>query len=90
MTQRIYLPGLTRRGLLTGAAGAATLAVAPGLRTPAIAQKAPLKVGLMLPYTGTFAKLGQFIDDGFRLYVEQKGGKLGGRQGRRKPGAAVP
>lgn len=70
---------VTRRGLLSGAAGAATLAVAPRLMTPAIAQAAPFKVGLMLPYTGTFAKLGQFIDDGFRLYVEQKGGKLGGR-----------
>ena len=80
MTHRILAPGLTRRGLLTGAAGAATLAVAPQLRTPAIAQKAPLKVGLMLPYTGTFAKLGTFIDNGFRLYVEQKGGKLGGRE----------
>jgi branched-chain amino acid transport system substrate-binding protein len=80
MTHRILLPGLTRRTLLSGAAGAATLAVAPQLRSPAIAQKAPLKVGLMLPYTGTFAKLGQFIDNGFRLYVEQKGGKLGGRE----------
>ncbi|MDQ8730994.1 ABC transporter substrate-binding protein [Bradyrhizobium sp. LHD-71] len=80
MTHRILLPGLTRRGLLTGAAGAATLAVAPQLRSPAVAQKAPLKVGLMLPYTGTYAKLGQFIDNGFRLYVEQKGGKLGGRE----------
>jgi branched-chain amino acid transport system substrate-binding protein len=80
MTHRILLPGLTRRTLLTGAAGAATLAVAPQLRSPAIAQSAPLKVGLMLPYTGTFAKLGTFIDNGFRLYVEQKGGKLGGRE----------
>lgn len=80
MTHRILVPGLTRRGLLTGAAGAATLAVAPQLRSPAIAQNAPLKVGLMLPYTGTFAKLGTFIDNGFRLYVEQKGGKLGGRE----------
>jgi branched-chain amino acid transport system substrate-binding protein len=70
---------ITRRRLLTGAAGAATLVAAPALRTPAIAQNAPLKVGLMLPYTGTYAKLGKFIDDGFRLYVEQKGGKLGGR-----------
>jgi branched-chain amino acid transport system substrate-binding protein len=80
MTHRILVPGLTRRGLLTGAAGAATLAAVPQLRSPAIAQKAPLKVGLMLPYTGTFAKLGTFIDNGFRLYVEQKGGKLGGRE----------
>ena len=47
---------------------------------PALAQGAPLKVGFMLPYTGTFAKLGKFIDEAFRLNVEQKGGKLGGRQ----------
>ncbi|MGO4713082.1 ABC transporter substrate-binding protein [Bradyrhizobium sp. 2TAF24] len=80
MSDRKTLLRVTRRGLLSGAAGAATLAVAPRLMTPAIAQAAPFKVGLMLPYTGTFAKLGQFIDDGFRLYVEQKGGKLGGRE----------
>jgi len=79
MSNRLMLP-ISRRALLSGAAGAATLAVAPGLRSPAIAQNAPLKVGLMLPYTGTYAKLGKFIDDGFRLYVEQKGGKLGGRR----------
>ncbi len=71
---------LTRRALLSGAAGTATLAVTPQIFSPAIAQGAPLKVGLMLPYTGTFAKLGQFIDNGFRLYVEQQGGKLGGRE----------
>ena len=79
MTNR-SMPPISRRTLLTGAAGAATLAVAPGLRAPAIAQNAPLKVGLMLPYTGTYARLGKFIDDGFRLYVERKGGKLGGRE----------
>src|SRR4051794_18550639 len=71
---------LSRRMLLSGAAGAATLAVSPRIFSPAIAQAAPFKVGLMLPYTGTYAKLGQYIDDGFRLYIEQKGGKLGGRE----------
>jgi branched-chain amino acid transport system substrate-binding protein len=76
--QRSLLP-ISRRALLSGAAGAATLALASPLRMPALAQNAPLKVGMMLPYTGTYAKLGQFIDDGFKLYVEQKGGKLGGR-----------
>jgi branched-chain amino acid transport system substrate-binding protein len=75
---RTLLP-MTRRALLSGATGAATLAVASPFRAPALAQNAPLKVGMMLPYTGTYAKLGQFIDDGFKLYVEQKGGKLGGR-----------
>jgi len=39
-----------------------------------------LKVGLMLPATGTFAALGTAIDNGFRLYVAEQGGKLGGRE----------
>jgi branched-chain amino acid transport system substrate-binding protein len=69
---------LSRRALLSGA-GAATLAAAAPFPRPALAQRAPLKIGLMLPYTGTYARLGQFIDNGFRLYVAQKGGKLGGR-----------
>lgn len=71
---------ITRRSLLSGAASTAALVVASPFPTPALGQTAPFKVGLMLPYTGTYAKLGQFIDDGFRLYVEQKGGKLGGRE----------
>lgn len=69
--------GLTRRAIMTGTAGFAAGSL---VRSPALAQGAPIKVGLMLPYTGTYAKLGQFIDNGFRLYVEQKGGKLGGRE----------
>ena len=71
---------ITRRSLLSGAASTAAFAVASPFPTPALAQNAPFKIGLMLPYTGTYAKLGQFIDDGFRLYVEQKGGKLGRRE----------
>jgi acyl-CoA synthetase (AMP-forming)/AMP-acid ligase II len=39
-----------------------------------------LKVGLMLPYTGTFAALGTAIENGFKLHVEEQGGKLGGRE----------
>jgi branched-chain amino acid transport system substrate-binding protein len=70
----------SRRQLLTGAAGIVTLGSAFRFPTPAIAQAVPLKVGLMLPYSGTFAKLGKYIDDGFRLYVEQQGGRLGGRE----------
>ena len=40
----------------------------------------PLKVGLMLPYTGTFAALGDAIEKGFRLHVDEQGGKLAGRE----------
>ena len=39
-----------------------------------------LKVGFMLPYTGTFAALGTAIENGFRLRVQELGGTLGGRE----------
>ena len=42
--------------------------------------QAPLKVGLMLPATGTFASLGTMIENGFKLYVQEHGGKLAGRE----------
>jgi branched-chain amino acid transport system substrate-binding protein len=46
-----------------------------------LAQTPPkLKVGLMLPATGTFAALGTAIDNGFRLYVAEQGGRLAGRE----------
>ena len=46
----------------------------------ASAQPAPIKVGLMLPATGTFAALGDMIEKGFKLYVQEQGGKLAGRE----------
>ena len=47
--------------------------------TPAFAQE-KVKVGLMLPYTGTFAALGNAITNGFKLAIAEEGGKLGGRE----------
>ena len=47
---------LSRRGVLKGGLGAAAASTVP--TGWAIAQAKPLKVGLMLPYSGTFAKLG--------------------------------
>ncbi len=40
----------------------------------------PIKIGLMLPYSGTYASLGVAIENGFKLYVQEQGGKLGGRE----------
>jgi branched-chain amino acid transport system substrate-binding protein len=71
---------MTRRDLLQGVAGVAAVSSLPAFPIPALAQGARFKVGLMLPYTGTLAKLSQSIANGFRLYGEQKGGMLGGRQ----------
>ncbi len=64
---------ITARGVCALAA-ALTLAFA----SPAIAQD-KVKVGLMLPYTGTFAALGNAITNGFKLAIAEQGGKLGGR-----------
>jgi branched-chain amino acid transport system substrate-binding protein len=41
---------------------------------------APIKVGFMLPATGTYANLGNMIESGFKLHVAEQGGKLGGRE----------
>jgi branched-chain amino acid transport system substrate-binding protein len=58
-----------------------TVVAAAALAAPlAMAQGAKLKVGLMLPYTGTYAALGVAIENGLRLYVQEQGGKLGGRE----------
>src|SRR5437879_3699429 len=56
-------------------------AVAALCATVACAQSpSRIKVGLMLPYTGTYASLGTAIENGFRLYVAEQGGKLAGRE----------
>jgi len=48
---------------------------------PSFAQSSgKVKVGFMLPYTGTYAALGVAIENGFRQYVDEQGGKLGGRE----------
>jgi branched-chain amino acid transport system substrate-binding protein len=60
-------------GALAGAA--ATMLPAPFVR----AQAAKVKVGILLPYTGTYASLGHNITDGMMLAIEEAGGTLGGR-----------
>ena len=60
----------------TGLLAAGALLPAPF----ALAQQAKVRVGIMLPYTGTFAQLGVAITNGFKLAVAERGGKLGGRE----------
>ncbi len=69
------------RTTLIASAIAATFSAPLALAQTTSAVAAPkLKVGLMLPYTGTFAALGNAIENGFRLHVAEQGGKLGGRE----------
>jgi branched-chain amino acid transport system substrate-binding protein len=71
-----HTPTLKRRGFVTGVGSAAVCTLLPEI---ARAQSNKIRVGIMLPYTGTFASLGVNIENGMRLAIEQAGGKLGGR-----------
>src|SRR3954470_20380488 len=61
-------------------AGAGAFAAASLWPVSARAQTAKLRLGLMLPYTGTYAQLGIAIENGLKLALEQAGGKFGGRE----------
>jgi branched-chain amino acid transport system substrate-binding protein len=62
---------------LSIAVAVATLSAVP---FAAAQSQAPVKVGFMLPATGTYASLGNMIENGFKLYVNEQGGKLSGRE----------
>jgi len=62
----------SRRGMMAGAA-------ALTLVGPAIAQNAPIRIGLMLPFSGTFAALGENIAAAFELCLAEHDNRLGGR-----------
>ena len=68
---------IDRRRFLQAGAAAAGIAGFPYI---ACAQGAKMKIGLMLPYTGTFAQPGIAIENGFRLALQEAGGKLAGRE----------
>lgn len=67
---------VNRRGML--AAGFA-LALASGWGGTAVAQPAPLKIGLILPMTGPFASTGRQVEAAVRLYMQVNGDTAGGR-----------
>ena len=73
---------LTRRTILKGIVAGAGVAAASAFipRCFAAAGGAKIKLGLMLPYTGTYASLGKNIDDALRLAIAERGGRLGGRE----------
>ena len=70
-----------RRQILTqGAALMGTAASGLLLPQHVLAQSGKIRVGFMLPYTGTFAQLGVAIENGVRMAINEQGGKLGGRE----------
>ncbi|HZR07237.1 MAG TPA: ABC transporter substrate-binding protein [Myxococcales bacterium] len=66
---------LSRRALLGAAACTSLLP-----RRLFAAGAAKLRIGLLLPYSGTYAALGHNITDAMKLAATEHGGKLGGRE----------
>ena len=69
---------LSRRAVLAAASAAAASAVLP--RRSFAAAKAKIKIGLLLPYSGTYASLGNNITDAMKLAASEKQNRLGGRE----------
>jgi len=71
---------LSRRTFLTGAsATVAGLAAGPWAGT-GHAQGGPLKIGLVLPYSGVYQVLGESITQGMELVFAREGNKIAGRE----------
>ena len=72
------IPDFLRR---VGVVAAIVMAAGTLLAGTAFAQaQGKVKIGLMLPYTGTYAALGNAITNAFKLAIEEQGAKLGGRE----------
>lgn len=67
----------TRRRFLSAAGAGAAVSLLPAPFV--LAQPAKVKVGILLPYTGTYASLGHNITDAMIMAIEEAGGTLGGR-----------
>ena len=63
-----------QRRRIVQALGAAGALGTLGSIAPALAQTGKIKIGFMLPYTGTYAALGRAIENGFKLYLSVLGG----------------
>lgn len=74
MTNRI-----SRRRVLELGVGASAISLASPFIRPSFAQARPIKIGLLLPYSGTYAQLGEAITRAMELYLKQQGGALAGR-----------
>ena len=69
---------LSRRTLVATAGAAAASALLP--RRLFAATRSKLKIGLLLPYSGTYAAIGNNITDAMKLAAREHGDKLGGRE----------
>lgn len=73
-------PTLSRRGFLATSTAGIAFGTGFGSSRFAIGQTAKIRIGLLLPYTGTYAALGHNITDAMKLAFARAGNKLGGRE----------
>jgi branched-chain amino acid transport system substrate-binding protein len=69
----------TRRQVVTGAAAFGSAAVAGLMAKPAIAQNAPIKIGVLTPTSGPMSSLGNHKLNGIKMFFEGSGMKIGNR-----------
>ncbi len=76
-----YNSKTSRRRFMAGAAATTGLVAAASFVPSrfAIGARAPIKIGILLPYSGTYAMLGNSITNAMKMRIEQAGGRLGGR-----------
>ncbi|ELZ39102.1 extracellular ligand-binding receptor [Halorubrum saccharovorum DSM 1137] len=71
---------MSRRGYLRTGAAVGTAAAIGGCLGGSGESGDALTVGYALPFTGTYAMLGESIVNGFEMYLEQNGGEIDGRE----------
>ncbi|MCX7173019.1 MAG: ABC transporter substrate-binding protein [Proteobacteria bacterium] len=76
--RRDFLKSSAALAAFSGASVAGALLPVSLAQAQGVAAK--IRVGLMLPYTGTYTQLGVAIENGFRLALAERGGKFAGRE----------
>jgi branched-chain amino acid transport system substrate-binding protein len=73
------IKGPNRRDLISGAVAVAALPLTGKVFSPAIAQAAPIKVGVLSPLSGVFSSLGMHYVNGIKMSFDETDNKIAGR-----------
>ena len=72
--------GLSAGAVLTACGGGGSLGGGDNTDVTAADDTSPATVGLLVPTSGVYAPLGEDMQQGFELFLEQNDGQLGGRE----------